>query len=137
MGRSGHGCQTGDAIWGTHGVNMGGAGICWASLPGQGAPTILLAVPHSLAPLLTPGRFGGAVAPLEAGASGGSNLHLVKSMGGRPGGGGRYPDIPAAGIPGAVMPPEEAVTLPPGDSPTTWLHDGGKVPMQAHQEPKW
>ena len=55
------------------------------------------------------------MAPLDAGASGGGSLHLEKSMGGRPGGGGRYPDIPAAGIPGAVMPPEEAVTLHPGD----------------------
>ena len=57
-------------------------------------------------------------------------------MGGRPGGGGRYPDILAAGVPGAVMPPE-AVALHPGNSPTTWLHVGGKAPMQAHLEPKW
>ena len=98
---------------------------------------ILFAVPCNPVALLTPGRFGGAVAPLDAGASGGGNLHLVKSMGGRPGGGSRYPDIPAPGIPGVVMPPEEAVTLHPGDSPTTWLLNRGKAPMQAHLEPKW
>ena len=46
-------------------------------------------------------------------------------MGGRPGGGGRYPDILAAGVLGVVMPPEEAVTLHPDNSPTIWLHDGG------------
>ena len=63
--------------------------------------------------------------PLDAGASGGGSLHLGKSMGGRPGGGGRYPDIPAAGVLGAVMPPEEAVAPHPGNSPTTWLHNGG------------
>ena len=120
-----------------HSINMGGAGIRWASLPGWGAPTIFIAVPQNPVPLLTPGRFSGAVAPLDAGVSGGGNLHLVKSIGGRSGRGSRYPDIPAAGIPGAVMPPEEAVALPPGDSPTTWLHDGGKAPMQAHWEPKW
>ena len=74
--------------------------------------------------LPTPGRLGGAVGPPDAGASGGGNLHLEKSMGGRPGGVGRYPDIPAAGVLGAVMPPEEAVTSQPGNSPTTWLHDG-------------
>ena len=77
------------------------------------------------------------MAPLAAGASGGGSLHLVKSMGGRPGGGGRYPDIPAAGITGAVMHPEEAVAPHLGDSPTTLLHDGRKAPMQAHLEPKW
>ena len=105
---AGRGCQTG-AIWGMHGIIMGGAGICWASSPGQGTPTILFAVPLKLVDLPTPGRFGGA--PLDAGTSGGSSLHLEKSMGERPGGHGRYPDIPAAGIPGVVMPPEEAVTL--------------------------
>ena len=35
------------------------------------------------------------------------------------------------------MPPEEAVTPHLNDSPTTWLHDGGKAPMQVHLEPKW
>ena len=59
------------------------------------------------------------------GSSGGGSLYLEKFMGGRPGGGGRYPDTPVAGVLGAVMPPEEAVTPHPGDSPTTWLHDGG------------
>ena len=118
-----------------HGVIVGGAGICWASPPGWGTPAILFAVPHKLMDLPTPRRSGGA--PLDARASGGGSLHLEKSMGGRPGGGSRYPDIPAAGVPGAVTPPEEAVTLHPSDSPTTWLHDGGKAPMQAHLEPKW
>ena len=61
---------------------MGGTGIRWASLPGWGAPMILFAVPHNPVPLPTPGRFSGAVAPPAAGASGGGNLHLVKSMGG-------------------------------------------------------
>ena len=116
-GHSGHGCQRSSAIWGTHSIDMGSAGIRWASLPGWGTPTILFAVPLNLLDLLTPGRFGGA--------SGGGSLHLEKSMGGRPGGGGRYLDIPAAGVLGAVMPPEEAVTPHPGDSPTTWLHDRG------------
>ena len=120
-----------------HGVVVGGASICWASLPGWGAPVILFTVPCNPVPLLTPGRFGGALAPPAARASGGGSLHLVKSMGGRPGGGSRYLDIPAAGVPGAVLPPEEAVALHSGDSPTTWLHDGGKAPMEAHLEPKW
>ena len=58
----------------------------------------------------TPGRLGGAVGnPLDAGASGGSSLQLEKSIGGRPGGSGTYPDIPAAVVLGVVMPPEEAV----------------------------
>ena len=118
-----------------HGIIVGGTGIRWASLPGRGVPAILFTVPLKLVDLPTPGRFGGA--PLDARASGGGSLHLEKSMGGRPGGGGRYPDIPAAGVPGAVMPPEEAVTPHPGDSPTTWLYNGGKAPMQAHLEPKW
>ena len=108
-----------------HGIDAGSAGICWASPPGWGAPAILFAVPLNQSDLPTPGRFGGAVDPLDAGASGGSSLHLEKSMGGKPGGGGRYPDIPAAGVLGVVMPPEEAVTPHPGDFPTTWLHDGG------------
>ena len=98
---------------------------------------ILFTVPLSPVDLPTPGRFGRAVAPLDAGASGSGSLHLEKSMGGRPGGGGRYPDIPAAGVPGVVMPPEEAVAPHPGDSPTTWLHNRGKAPMQAHRKPKW
>ena len=50
---------------------------------------------------------------------------IWRSLGGSPGGGGRYPDIPAAGVLGVVMPPEEVVALHPGDSPTTWLHDRG------------
>ena len=133
---TGCGCQIG-TIWGAHGIVVGSAGIHWASLPGQGAPTILFTLPHNPALLLIPGRSGGAVAPPAAGASEGGSLHLVKSMGGRPGGGSRYLDIPAAGVPGVVMPPEEAVTPHPGDSPTTWFHDGGKAPIQAHLEPKW
>ena len=116
---------------------MGGAGICWASPPGWGAPAILFAVPNNPVLLLTPGSCGGAVAPPDAGAPGNGSLHLEKSRGGRPGGGGRYPDIPAAGIPGVVMPPAKAVAQHPGDSPTTWLHNRGKAPMQAHLEPKW
>ena len=136
-GCSGHGCQRGGAVWGTHVINVGGAGIRWASPPGWSTPVILFAVPLNPADLLTPGRFGGTVAPLDAGASGGGSLHLEKSMGGRPGGGSRYLGIPAAGVLGAVMPLEEAVTPHPGDSPTTWLHNRGKAPMQAHLEPKW
>ena len=124
-GPSGRGCQRGGTIWGVHGINVGGTGIRWASPPGWGAPTILFTVPLNRSDLLTPGRFDGAVGLLDAGASGGGSLHLEKSMGGRPGGRGRYLDIPAAGVLGAVMPPEEAVTLHPGDSPTTWVHDGG------------
>ena len=89
-------------------------------------PAILLAVPLNLTDLPTPGRLVGAVGNcLDAGASGGGSLQLEKSIGGRPGGGGMYPDIPAAVVLGAVMPPEEAVTPYPGDSSTTWLHDGG------------
>ena len=67
-----------------HGIIMGGAGICWASPPGRGAPMILFAVPRNPVLLPTPGRSSGAVAPPAAGASGGSSLHLEKSMGGRP-----------------------------------------------------
>ena len=124
-GHSRCGCQRDGTIWDVHGIDVGGAGIRWASPPGRGIPTILFTVPLKLMDLLTPGRFVGAVGPPDAGASGGSSLHLEKSMGGRPGGGGRYPNISAAGVPGAVMPPEEAVALHPGDSSTTWLHDGG------------
>ena len=111
-----------------HGTNVGGVAIRWASPPGWGAicaPAILFTMPLNRTDLPTPGRLGGAVGPLDAGASGGGSLHLEKSMGGRPGGGGRYLDIPAAVVLGAVMPPEEAVAPHPGDSPTTWLHDGG------------
>ena len=97
-GPSGHGCWGGGAIWGTHGIDMGGAGIRWASLSGWGAPRILFTVPLNWLDLQTPGRFGGAVGPLDAGASGGGSLHLEMSMGGRSGAGGRYPDIPAAGV---------------------------------------
>ena len=53
--------------------------------------------------------------PLDARASGGGSLQLEKSIEGRPGGGGMYPDILAAVVLGAVMPPEEAVTSYPGD----------------------
>ena len=120
-----------------HSIDVGGAGIHWASLPGWGTPMILFTMPLNLVDLPTTGRFGGSVASPDARASGGGSVHLEKSMGGRPGGGGRYPDMPAAGIPGAVRPPEEAVAPHPGDSPTAWLHDGGKAPMQAHLEPKW
>ena len=120
-----------------HGIIEGGTGIRWASPPGWGTPMILFTVPHNPVLLRTPGRSGGAVAPPDARAPGSGSLHLEKSMGGRPVGGGRYPDIPATGVLGVVMPPEEAVTLHPGDSPTTWLHDEGKAPMQAHLEPKW
>ena len=134
-GPAGCGCRTG-AIWGMHGIIVGGTGICWASLPGWGTPAILFTVPCNPVLLPTPGRSSGAVAPPAARASGGGSLHLVKSMGGMPGGGGRYLDIPAAGVPGVVTPPEEAVALHLGDSPTTWLHDRGKAPMQAHLEPK-
>ena len=76
--------------------------------------------------LPAPGRLDGAVGnPLDAGVSGGGSLQLEKSIRGRPGVCGTYPDIPAAVVLGAVMPPEEAVTPYPGDSSTTWLHDGG------------
>ena len=81
-------------------------------------------MPLNLMDLPTPGRPGGAVGnPLDARASGGGSLQLEKSIGGRPGGGGTYPDIPAAVVLGVVMPPEEAVAPYPGDSSTTWLHD--------------
>ena len=83
-------------------------------------------MPLKLTDLLTPGRLGGAAGnPLDARASGGGSLQLEKSIRGRPGGGGTYLDIPAAVVLGAVMPPEEAVAPYPGDSSTTWLHDGG------------
>ena len=83
-------------------------------------------MPLNLMDLPTPGRPGGAVGnPLDAGASGGSRLQLEKSIRVRPGGGGTYPDIPAAVVLGEVMPPEEAVTPYPGDWSTTWLHDWG------------
>ena len=76
--------------------------------------------------LPTPGRPGCAVGnPLDAGASGGGSLQLEKSIGERPGGGGTYPDIPAAVVLGEVMPPEEAVAPYPGDWSTTGLHDWG------------
>ena len=118
-GRPGGGWQRGGTIWGMHSGGMGSVGIHWARPPGLCticAPAILLAVPLSLMDLLTPGRLGGAVGnPLDAGASGGGSLQLEKSIGGRPGGGGTYPDIPAAVVLGAVMPPEEAVAPYPGD----------------------
>ena len=83
-------------------------------------------MPLILRDLPTPGRPGGAADnPLDAGASGGGSLQLEKSIGVRPGGGGTYPDIPAAVVLGVVMPPEEAVTPYPGDCSTTWLHDWG------------
>ena len=107
--------QRGGTIWGMHGTDVGGVGLCWARPPGHCAPAILLAVPLNLMDLPTPGRPGGAVGnPLDAGASGGSSLQLEKSIGGRPGGGGMYPDIPAAVVLGAVVPPEEAVAPYPG-----------------------
>ena len=128
-GSPGGGWQRGGAIWGTHGSGMGGVGICWARPPGLCAicaPTILLAVPLNLMDLPTPGRLVGAVGnPLDARASGGGSLQLEKSIEGRPGGGGTYQGIPAAVVVGAVIPPEEAVAAYPGDSSTTWLHDGG------------
>ena len=77
--------------------------------------------------LLAPGRPDGAAGnPLDAGALGGGSLQLEKSMGGRPGGGATYPDIPAAVVLGVVMPPEEAVTPYPGVCSTIWLHDWGE-----------
>ena len=57
-----------------HGVDAGSTGIRWAGLPGWGAPMILFTVPLKLMDLPTPGRFGGAVGPLDAGASGGGSL---------------------------------------------------------------
>ena len=98
---------------------MAGASVCWARPSGRCticAPMILLAVPLKLMDLPIPGRLGSAVGnPLDAGASGGGSLQLEKSIGGRPGGGGMYPDIPAVVVLGAVMPPEEVVALYPGD----------------------
>ena len=115
----GGGWQRGGTIWGTHGVNVGDVGVCWARPPGCCAicaPAILLAMPLKLVDLLTPGRPGSAVGnPLDARASGGGSLQLEKSIRGRPGGGGTYPDIPAAVVLGEVIPPEEAVTPYPGD----------------------
>ena len=70
------GCQTG-IVWGMHSDVMGGAGICWASLPGRGDPAILFAMPHNPVPLPTPARRSGAVATLVAEASGGGSLHLL------------------------------------------------------------
>ena len=81
-----HGCWRGGTVLGAHGVDVGGAGICWASLPGWGIPAILFAVPLNWVDLLTPGRVGGAVGLPDAGASGSGSLHFEKSMGGRPGG---------------------------------------------------
>ena len=128
-GHPGGGWRRGSAVWGVHSGGNGGVGVCWARPPGLCticAPAILLAVPLNLMDLPTPGRLGGAVGnPLDAGASGGGSLQLEKSIRGRPGGGGTYPDIPAAVVVGAVMPPEEAVAPYPGDSSTTWLHNGG------------
>ena len=118
-GRPGGGWQRGGTIWGTHGANVGGVGVHRARPPGHCAicaPAILLAVPLNLMDLPIPGRPGGAVGnPLDAGASGGSSLQLEKSIGVRPGGGGTYPDIPAAVVLGKVVPPEEAVAPYPGD----------------------
>ena len=123
-GHPGGGWQRGGTIWGMHGADMGGVGLHWARPPGHCAicaPAILLAMPLNLMDLPTPGRLGGAVGnvtftlPLDAGASGGGSLQLEKSIGGRPGGGGTYLDIPVAVVLGAVMPPEEAVTLYPGN----------------------
>ena len=108
-GSPGGGWQRGGTVWGTHGGGMGGVGIRWARPPGLCAicaPVILLAVPLNLTDLPTPGRLGGAMDnPLDPGASGGGSLQLEKSIGGRPSGGGTYPDIPAAVVLGAVMPP--------------------------------
>ena len=85
-------------------------------------------MPLNLMDLLTPGRPGGAVGnPLDAKASGGGSLQLDKSIRVRPGGGGAYPDIPAAVVLGEVMPLEEAVAPYPGDWSTTWLHDWGEL----------
>ena len=63
-------------------------------------------------PRYTCGAVGNS---LDAGSSGGGSLQLEKSIGVRPGGGGTYPDIPAAVVLGEVVPPEEAVALYPGD----------------------
>ena len=118
-GHPGGGWRRGGAIWGAHSADMGGVGLHWARPPGHCAicaPAILLAMPLNRTDLPTPGRPGGAVRnPLDVGASGGGSLQLEKSIGGRPGGGGTYPDIPAAVVLGEVMPPEEAVAPYPGD----------------------
>ena len=126
-GHPGNGWWRGGPIWGVHGTDMGGVGVHWARPPGCCAicaPAILSAVPLNLLDLPTPGRPGGAVGnPLDVRASGGGSLQLEKSIGVRPGGGGTYPDIPAAVVLGEVMPPEEAVAPYPGDWSTTWLHN--------------
>ena len=118
-GHPGGGWWRGGTIWGVHGADMGSAGVHWARPPGRCAicaPTILLAMPLNLMDLPTPGRPGGAVGnPLDAGASESGSLQLEKSIGVRPGGGGTYPDIPAAVVLGEVVPPEEAVAPYPGD----------------------
>ena len=118
-GHPGGGWQRGSTVWGVHSTDVGGVRVRWARPPGRCAicaPMILLAMPLNLMDLLTPGRPGSAVGnPLDAGASGGSSLQLEKSIRGRPGGGGMYPDIPAAVVLGEVMPPEEAVASYPGD----------------------
>ena len=114
-GHPGGGWWRGGTVWGAHGTDMDGVGLCWARSPGHCAicaPTILLAMPLNQTDLPTPGRPGGAVGnPLDAGASGGGSLQLEKSIRGRPGGGGMILDIPAAVVLGEVMPPVEAVAL--------------------------
>ena len=96
-GCPGGGWRRGGAIWGAHSIDVGGVGVCWARPPRRCAicaPAILLAVPLKLTDLPTPGRLGGAAGnPLDARASGGGSLQLEKSIGGRPGGDGMYPDI--------------------------------------------
>ena len=115
----GGGWRRGGTVWGMQSANMGGVGIRLARPPRRCticAPKILLAVLLNLMDLLTPGRLGGAVGnPLDAGASGGGSLQSKKSIGGRPGGGGMYPDIPATVVLGVVVPPEEAVAPYPGN----------------------
>ena len=56
---------------------MGGAGIHWASPPGQGDPTILFTIPRNPVLLPTPVRQSWAVATLAVKASGGGSLHLL------------------------------------------------------------
>ena len=118
-GHPGGGWQRGGTVWGMHGADVGGVRVHWARPPGCCticAPAILLVVPLNLMDLPTPGRPGGAVGnPLDAGASGGGSLQLENSIGVRPGGGGTYPDIPAAVVVEEVMPQEEAVAPYPGD----------------------
>ena len=128
-GHPGGGWQGGGTVWGMHSADMGSVGVRWARPPGRCAicaPAFFSAAPLNLMDLPTPGRPGGAVGnPRDAGASGGCSLQLEKSIGVRPGGGGTYPDIPAAVVLGEVMPPEEAIAPYPGDWSTTWLHDWG------------